>query len=148
MIMCWTSRAGSAPRQVLLARKVAPPSSELEGETSQGLGERGISNSRPALVCPPGALVPSWPPLSPLSAGATQAGCVFLPPVSLLCYWVGQACQMRTALVCWKASDWQLGLTTLSQASIKDSHCLVRRRDYKGSDCWVSVCHAGTTAPL
>lgn len=56
-----------------------------------GIKWSGISNSRPALVCPPGPLSPQ-PMWSHLSAGCR--GRVCFPTVSLLCYWARQGCQM------------------------------------------------------
>lgn len=75
----------------ILGEEVALLSFEVEGETGSGIKESGISNSRPALVCPPGPLScqPMW---SHLSAGWSSRVC--FPPVSLLCYWAGQALQM------------------------------------------------------
>lgn len=56
-----------------------------------GNKESGISNSRPALVCPPGPL--SLTPCGHTYQLVDAAGCVFRLSL-VLCYWARQACQM------------------------------------------------------
>lgn len=127
-------RSGQWQASLQLREEVAPLSFEVEGETSFGIKNR-ISNSRPALVCPPGPLCtqPMW---SHLSAGWRSREC--FPPVSLLCYWARQACQ--------KSLLWSVERPLSDNLAWPNCHSqvsqtpTVRERDYGDTDCHLSVC--------
>lgn len=137
---------GRWQKSLPIREEVALLSFEVEGETGLELRRMGS-----VTVIPPLSALLGLYPLSP--CGPTyqlvwRSRVCFLP-VSLWCYWARQVLSEEPAVVCWKASDWQLGLTKLSQASITDSHCPSEREitETVTAACLCAACLSDQTTP-
>lgn len=86
-----------------------------------GIKESRISNSCPALVCPPGSS--SLPP-APSHRWAGRRSRVCFLPVSLVCYWAGQPCQMSLLWCVERPLTDSVASPSCHRQSIASSSCL------------------------
>lgn len=109
MSICWTSWAGRGGDKQLGSFSVWVSSSVVP---LRGTKENRISNSLAALVCPPGPLCPR-PTWFHLSACECSRVCFSARLFVVLLSRTGLSEEL--SLACWKAPEWQLGLSELSQ---------------------------------